>query len=230
MKKYLLRLSILAALVAAVFVVLRFTPAGRLLDLKAMAANRDALIGMVRGHYLLSVLAYIALYLVVVALSIPGATVLTLLGGFLFGPLPAVVYINVGATIGATLVFLAARYFLGEMIQKRYGDRLARFNAEMEANGSNYLLTLRLVPLFPFWMINLFAGVTRVRPVSFIWTTAAGIIPGSIVYAYAGFAFADLGRGGGIPKSLVLAFLLLAALSLIPVVIKKIRTRKSEAG
>jgi uncharacterized membrane protein YdjX (TVP38/TMEM64 family) len=227
MKKYLVRILILAAIVAAVILVLRFTPLGGYLDLKKLAENRDSLIQVVRGHYLLSVLVYIGLYVVVVALSIPGATILTLLGGFFFGVLPAVLYINIGATCGAALVFLAARYFLGEMIQNRYGEKLTKFNREMEANGRNYLLTLRLVPLFPFWMINLFAGVTRIRPATFIWTTAVGIIPGSAVYAYAGFAFADLGRGGGVPKNIIFAFLALAALSLIPTVVKKIRARRA---
>lgn len=228
MRKYLVRILILAAIVAAVVLVLRFTPLGGYLNLKNLEKNRDSLIEIVRERYLLSALVYVGLYIVVVALSIPGATILTLLGGFFFGVPLAVLFINVGATTGATLVFLAARYFLGEMIQTRYGEKLARFNREMDANGRNYLLTLRLVPLFPFWMINLFAGVTRIKPATFIWTTALGIIPGSAVYAYAGWAFADLGRGGGIPKNIIFAFLLLAVLSLIPTVVKKIRTRRAQ--
>jgi uncharacterized membrane protein YdjX (TVP38/TMEM64 family) len=228
MKKYIVRLVILVVIVAAVFSLIRFTPVGDYLNLKNLQENKEALKGFVERNYLVSVLVYIGLYIAVVALSIPGATWLTLLGGFFFGVVFATIYINIGATVGATIVFLAARFFLGEMIQKKYGERLGKFNKEVEANGSNYLITLRLIPLFPFWMINLFAGVTKIKPRTFIWTTSLGIIPGSAVYAYAGYAVNDLGEGG-VPKNIIFAFLLLAALSIVPLVVKKIRARKAKA-
>jgi uncharacterized membrane protein YdjX (TVP38/TMEM64 family) len=226
MKKYMIRLIILVVVVAAVFSLIRFTPVGNYLNLQNLQQNKEMLKGFVEQHYLVSVLVYIGLYIVVVALSIPGATWLTLLGGFFFGVVFATIYINIGATIGATIVFLAARFFLGEMIQSKYGDKLAKFNREIEANGGNYLLTLRLIPLFPFWMINLFAGVTKIKPRTFILTTSLGIIPGSAVYSYAGYAFNDLGEGG-VPKNIIFAFLLLAVLSVVPVVVKKVRARKA---
>ncbi len=226
MRKYVVRLAILAAIVVAVFALIRFTPLGEYLNLGRLQENKEALKAVVERHYLLSVLVYIAAYIGVVALSIPGATVLTLLGGFFYGVAPATLYINVGATLGATIVFLAARFFLGEMIQTRYGEKLSRFNREIEANGKNYLLTLRLIPLFPFWMINLFAGVTRIRTRTFVWTTSLGIIPGSAVYAYAGYAVNDLGKSG-VPKNIIFALLLLAALSIVPVAVRKIRARRA---
>ena len=226
MRKYIVRLVILVVIVAGVFALIRFTPAGDYLNLQSLQENKEALKGFVERNYLVSVLVYIGLYIVIVALSIPGATWLTLLGGFFFGVVFATIFINIGATIGATIVFLAARFFLGEMIQNKYGEKLAKFNKEVETNGSNYLITLRLIPLFPFWMINLFAGVTKIKPRTFIWTTSLGIIPGSAVYAYAGFAVNDLGEGG-VPKNIIFAFLLLAALSIIPLVVKKVRARKA---
>ncbi len=226
MRKYIVRLAILVVIVAGVFALIRFTPAGDYLNLQSLQENKEALKGFVERNYLVSVLVYIGLYIVIVALSIPGATWLTLLGGFFFGVVFATIFINIGATIGATIVFLAARFFLGEMIQNKYGEKLAKFNKEVETNGSNYLITLRLIPLFPFWMINLFAGVTKIKPRTFIWTTSLGIIPGSAVYAYAGFAVNDLGEGG-VPKNIIFAFLLLAALSIIPLVVKKVRARKA---
>ncbi len=226
MKKYIVRLIVLILIVAAVVALIKYTPVGEFLNLKNLEKNRNALQGFVQEHYLLSIIAYVGLYILIVALSIPGATILTLLGGFFFGLL-ATVYINIGATIGATLVFLAARFFLGEMIQNKYGDKLIRFNREIDANGKNYLLTLRLIPLFPFWMINLFAGVTRIKTRTFVWTTSLGIIPGSAVYAYAGYAVGDLGKGeGGLPKNIILAFVLLGLLSVVPVVIKKIKKKR----
>jgi len=226
MKKYIVRLIILVVIVAGIFSLVRFTPVGDYLNPQMLQENKEALKGFVERNYLASVLVYIVAYILVVALSIPGAMWLSIGGGFFFGVVFATIYINIGATIGATIVFLAARFFLGEMIQNKYGDKLARFNREVETNGSNYLITLRLIPVFPFWMINLFAGVTKIKPRTFIWTTSLGIIPGSAVYAYAGYAINDIGEGG-IPKNIIFALLLLAALSAVPLVVKKIRARRA---
>jgi len=226
MKKYIVRLIILVVIVAGILSLVRFTPVGDYLNPQMLQENKEALKGFVERNYLASVLVYIVAYILVVALSIPGAMWLSIGGGFFFGVVFATIYINIGATIGATIVFLAARFFLGEMIQNKYGDKLARFNREVETNGSNYLITLRLIPVFPFWMINLFAKVTKIKPRTFIWTTSLGIIPGSAVYAYAGYAINDIGEGG-IPKNIIFALLLLAALSAVPLVVKKIRARRA---
>jgi uncharacterized membrane protein YdjX (TVP38/TMEM64 family) len=225
MKKYILRLIILVLIVAGIFSIIRFTPVGGYLNAQALQENKEALKGFVERNYLVAVLVYIAAYTLVVALSIPGAMWLSIAGGFFFGVVFATIYINIGATVGATIVFLAARFFLGEMIQNKYGEKLSKFNNEVEANGSNYLITLRLIPVFPFWMINLFAGVTKVKPRTFIWTTSLGIIPGSAVYAYAGYAINDIGEAG-VPKNIIFALLLLALLSAVPLIIKKVRARK----
>jgi uncharacterized membrane protein YdjX (TVP38/TMEM64 family) len=227
MKKYIIRLIVLAVIVAGIFSLIRFTAVGDYLSARSLQENKEALKGFVERNYLVSVLVYIVAYILVVALSIPGAMWVSIGGGFFFGVVFATIYINIGATIGATIVFLAARFFLGEMIQNKYGDRLARFNKEIDTNGSNYLITLRLIPVFPFWMINLFAGVTKIKPRTFIWTTSLGIIPGSAVYAYAGYAINDIGEGG-VPKNIIFALLLLAALSAVPLVVKKLRARRSD--
>lgn len=227
MRKYIIRLAILVVIVAGIFSLIRFTPVGDYLNLQMLQENKEILKGFVERNYLASVLVFIAAYIVIVALSVPGAMWVSIAGGFFFGVIFATIYINIGATIGATLVFLAARFFLGEMVQNKYGDRLSKFNEEVETNGGNYLITLRLIPVFPFWMINLFAGVTRIKPRTFIWTTSLGIIPGSAVYAYAGYAINDIGEGG-IPKNIIFALLLLAALSAVPLAVKKIRARKGK--
>ena len=227
MRKYIIRLAILVVIVAGIFSLIRFTVVGDYLNLQMLQENKEILKGFVERNYLASVLVFIAAYIVIVALSVPGAMWLSIAGGFFFGVIFATIYINIGATIGATLVFLAARFFLGEMVQNKYGDRLSKFNEEVETNGGNYLITLRLIPVFPFWMINLFAGVTRIKPRTFIWTTSLGIIPGSAVYAYAGYAINDIGEGG-IPKNIIFALLLLAALSAVPLAVKKIRARKGK--
>jgi uncharacterized membrane protein YdjX (TVP38/TMEM64 family) len=227
MKRYLVRIIILVIIVAAVFAVIKFTPAGKYFNIREIFKNRDALINQVQNRFLLSSVIYIVFYIVVVALSIPGASILTILGGFFFGPFVATGYINVGATLGAFIIFIAARFFIGEMVQNKYGEKLKKFNEEIEKNGSNYLITLRLIPIFPFWLINLFAGVTKIKPITFLWTTSLGIIPGSFAYAYSGYAVAKLGAEPGVPKNLIFAFLLLAILSIVPVVYKKMKARRA---
>ena len=232
-KKYLVRLGILAALIVFVVVLLRFTQAGDYLNPNMLEENKESLFVRVAEHYAIAVALYITIYIAVVALSIPGATVLTLLGGFFFGGvsgLPGValgvLYVNIGATLGALLVFLGARFFLGDMVHAKYGAKLERFDRELAENGKNYLLTLRFIPIFPFWMINLLAGVAKVSPITFVWTTSIGIIPASAVYNYVGFAFGSVGGEAQlVVRNVVFALVALALVSILPVVVKKIRAR-----
>jgi len=231
MKKIIIRISILLVILAGTWSLFRFTPLGEWANLSRIAESRDSLLLLVTSNYILVVAIFIALYVVVVALSIPGATVLTLAGGFFFGPWLGTLYINAGATVGALLVFLFARWLLGKTIQEKYGDKLARFNHELDQNGSNYLLTLRLIPIFPFFLINLLASVTPVKARTFLWTTSLGIIPGSFVYSYLGYAGASLEPGSSsFPKEPLIALVLLGILSLVPVVIKKIKKDPMKTG
>ena len=164
---------------------------------------------------------FVLIYIAAVALSIPGATILTLTAGFLFGFI-GVIYVNIGASAGAVLAFLAARYLIGDWVQRRYGEKLASFNKEIAENGYNYLLTLRFIPLFPFFLINIFAGLTRVPLTVFAWTTMVGILPGSFVYIYTGRQLGIIDKPGDILSwQIILAFVLLGLLVLSPVVIKK---------
>jgi uncharacterized membrane protein YdjX (TVP38/TMEM64 family) len=221
MNQFAKRLIILALIVAALLALWFFTPAGELVNFRSLFENRNQLLDFVKARYGISVAVYIFVYIAATALSIPGATVLTLLGGFFFGPWLATLYINAGATLGAFIIFLAARYFLGEGIQSRYGDKLEKFNREIDRNGPNYMFTLRLIPIFPFFLVNLFAGFTTISPRRFLWTTSLGIIPGSLAYAWLGFAGATIGEGA--PWQLFVALGLLAVLSLLPVLLRKVR-------
>jgi len=126
-----------------------------LLTLESFRQYRDQLQAFTAQHYLSTVVIFIGIYIVAVALSIPGATILTLSAGFLFGFF-GVIYVNIGASGGAILAFLTARYLIGDWVQKRYSDKLASFNKEIAENGYHYLLTLRFIPLFPFFLINIF--------------------------------------------------------------------------
>lgn len=158
----------------------------RYLTLEALAENRQALRGLIDGNMLLSLAAFVALYTVVVALSLPGGAVLTLAGGFLFGWLFGGVASIIGATIGATIVFLIARSALGEFLASRAGPWLSRFREGFQQDAFSYLLFLRLVPIFPFWLVNLAPGLLGVSFGTYVATTFLGIIPGTFAYALAG--------------------------------------------
>jgi uncharacterized membrane protein YdjX (TVP38/TMEM64 family) len=192
-----------------------------------LKANKELLFEYVKENYFLSSIIFILIFIITVALSLPGGAVLTLAGGFIFGTLAASLYVNISATIGATLAFLITRYLIGNWIQKRYGQKLKRLNEEISSHGPNYLLTLRFIPIFPFFLINLCAGLTRIPLKSFIWTTSLGILPGDIAYCFAGSQLGSVSSTKDIfSKNILIAFLLLAAFSIVPVVYNKIRRKK----
>jgi uncharacterized membrane protein YdjX (TVP38/TMEM64 family) len=227
MKKHS-RNMVLLLLLIGVIIALRLGGVGDLLTFENLQKNRDALLAYVREHGRSSIAFYILVYIAAIALNLPGGAVLTLAGGFLFGTLPAVLYVNLGATSGAVLAFLSARYLLGARLQETYRDRLEKFNREMERNGTRYLLTLRLIPVFPFFVVNFLAGLTRVPLGTFSWTTSLGIIPGTAVFAYAGHQLEQVRSISDIFTGKVLsAFLILAAFTLAPAIISKIRRRSS---
>jgi uncharacterized membrane protein YdjX (TVP38/TMEM64 family) len=217
---------VLLVLFLAVIIGLRLSGIGDILTFENLHRNEDSFLAFVRDNAVTSVLIYILVYIAAIALNLPGGAVLTIAGGFLFGTFPAVVYVNIGATSGAVLAFLSARYLLGSRLQESYGAQLAKFNGEMERNGIRYLLTLRLIPVFPFFLVNFLSGLTRVRLSSFTWTTAIGIIPGTAVFAYAGRQLETVHSVGDIfTVNVLAAFLLLGLFTLAPVIIGRIRKR-----
>lgn len=218
---------ILLVLLIIVIVALRNSPAGRILTFENLKQHRESLVSFVQNRYGLSVALFIAVYILATALSIPGAVILTIAGGFLFGTVVSTFYIDIGATTGATLAFLSARYLLGNRIQEKYQGQLKKFNEEFEKNGTHYLLTLRLIPVFPFFLINFLSGLTKIPIRAFIWTTALGIIPGTMIFAFAGRQIGTINSVSEILSIKVLAaFLVLALFTLVPVIIKRIRNRK----
>lgn len=225
MRKYAAQVIALCVLIA-IIVAIRASGAGTYLTVENLRKHKELLEQLIRARYALSVFVYILIYLASVAFSVPGATVLTLAGGFLFHLLPGIIYVNVGATLGATLAFLLSRYILGNAIQNRYGTQLERFNRELDENGHLYLLTVRFIPVFPFFLINILSGLTRTPLRTFVWTTAAGILPGSLVYTFAGSQLGTINSVGDLfAGRILIAFLLLAALSLVPLVLKKISAK-----
>ena len=190
---------------------------GRFLTLDALKANRQALVAWHQAHPVPAVLGFMAVYIVQTALSLPGAAILSLAAGALFGPLLGTVYANVAATIGAALAFLVCRYLLREAILGRFGDKLEPINRELEIRGFSYLLFLRLVPLFPFFLVNLAAGLTRLPLRTFFLATMLGIVPGGFVYVNAGASLATIDSLAGIVSPRVLgSFALLGLFALVP--------------
>ncbi|NQY94573.1 MAG: TVP38/TMEM64 family protein [Campylobacteraceae bacterium] len=192
--------------------------------------QKDVLNSYVNENYVLTLVLFALLYLVAVAFMLPIATVLTLAGGALFGAVAGALIVNVGATLGAICAFIFSRYIIGKKIQGLYGSQLDKFNKELEANKYQYLFSLRFLPIFPFFLVNFLCGVTKLDLKAFVITTSLGIIPGSLVYTYAGSQLASIDSLGDIfTKEMLFAFILLGTLSLLPVIVKKIKNyRKKE--
>ena len=228
MKSSIKKIIILIIIITGIILLIKLTPLGNLLHLDDLYNRKDELLAAVKSNFILSSAVFVFSYITVAALSIPGAAFLSILGGFFFGPFAGTVLINIGATTGAYIIFLAARFFLGSSIQNKYSAQLAKFNTEIENNGTNYLLTLRFIPVFPFFLINLLSGFTKIPSSTFLWTTAAGIIPGSFVYSYIGYAGASIEGEDVFGPEIITAMVLLALLSILPVIIKKLKKRNTE--
>jgi len=206
------------------------------LSFESLRDNQAVLKQWVADNGVLSAATFIALYIVVVAFSLPGGALLSIVGGFLFGWLMGGIFIVAGATVGATLVFLAARTALGDLLRKRAGATIQRMEAGFRENAFNYLLVLRLVPLFPFFVVNIVPAFLGVSLPTYFWATAIGIIPGTFVYASVGNGLGAVFERGDVPdlgiifEPAILGPLVgLAVLALIPVVYQKVRGRTSPA-
>ncbi len=218
------------------------------ISLEALVRHRMAIDAFVGEHRVLAVLAYIAFYTAAVALSLPGAVILTVTGGFLFGLAVGASAAVIGATLGATLIFLVARSALGEPLLRRAGPRAAQLAQGFRDDAFSYLLFLRLVPAFPFFLVNLVPAFAGVRLMPFVAATALGIIPGALVYAFAGTGLDSViaAQSAGyndclaagrtdchvafeakdvLTPQLLGALVALGLLALVPVVVKRLRAR-----
>ena len=203
----------------------------RFLTLEALKENRKVLTDYYAAHTFAMVAGFMSVYIVQTALSLPGAAILSLAAGAIFGAVMGTVYANIAATIGATLAFLVTRYLLRAVVLERFGSRLEGMNRELEERGFGYLLFLRLVPVFPFFLINLAAGLTRLPLRTFFLGTLLGIIPGGFVYVNAGASLAAIDSLSGIASPRVLgSFALLGLFALIPVLYNRFNGKKPIAS
>ncbi len=201
-----------------------------------LSDNRATLSDFVQHHAAAAAAIFILLYTVSVAFSLPGATILTLTGGFLFGVVMGSILTVCGATLGAILLFLAARMGIGEPLRRRAGPFLKKIEGGFRRNAVSYLLTLRLVPIFPFWLVNLAPAFLGVRLSTFSWTTLVGIIPGTVVFVSIGNGLGAIFDRGETPDlgiifepSILLPLIGLALLSLIPVVYDRLKSPSQPA-
>ncbi|MYH01070.1 MAG: TVP38/TMEM64 family protein [Nitrospira sp. SB0675_bin_23] len=194
----------------------------RYVSLEALKANRDHLLEFTNANFTTAVVLYVAVYVLQTAFSLPGGAIMTLAGGFLFGSILGTIFVNVGATTGATLAFLAARYILRDWVEQKFGKRIEPIQAGFAQNAFSYLLTLRLIPAFPFFLVNLVSGLTRIPLGTYIIGTSVGIIPGSFVYAFAGRQLGSINSLAEIASlPVLLAFTFLGVLALVPILHRK---------
>lgn len=209
----------LVALVAVLVVCFFAFDLGRYFNLEFIKAQRDAYQAYYQRNPSVTIAAYAAVYVAVTSLSLPGAAVLTLLGGALFGVLTGTVIVSFCSTVGATLAFLVARFLLRDSVQGKFGDRLEAINNGIANEGMFYLFTMRLIPVIPFFVINLVMGLTPIRTPQFFFVSQLGMLPGTIVYVNAGTQLARIDSLAGILSwQLLLSF---ALLGLFPLIAKK---------
>ncbi len=207
-----------------------------ILTFDALRDNRSLLTGYVEENTVLAAIIFMAVYAAAIVFVPPSGTVMTLAGGFVFGAVATTAYVVVAATVGATALFLAAKLSIGDVLHKRAGPWLHKMEGGFRENEMSYMLVLRLVPLFPFWLVNLAPAFLHVRLRTFVIGTFFGIIPGTAVYATVGAglggifeADGEFSLAGVMTPEITAGLVGLGVLALIPVVYKKIKARK-DAG
>jgi uncharacterized membrane protein YdjX (TVP38/TMEM64 family) len=193
---------------------------GDYLTLSYIRESQERFAALYSGHTISVIAAYMAVYILVTSVSLPGAAILTVAGGALFGLATGTVAVSFASAIGATLACAVSRFVLRDWVQETFGDRLKTVNEGIAKEGAFYLFTLRLVPVFPFWLINLVMGLTTMRLGTFYWVSQVGMLPGTIVYVNAGKELAKIHSLSGIfSPGLIISF---AALGVFPIAAKKL--------
>jgi uncharacterized membrane protein YdjX (TVP38/TMEM64 family) len=220
MKKSPIKKLLIVAVLLTVAVLFRAYHLERFLSLDYIKTSQESFATLYSQHQLMVIGAYFLLYVVVTGFSLPGAAVLTLTGGALFGFWTGLVTVSFASSIGATLACLVARFVLRDWVQNKFGDKLTAINEGVEHEGAFYLFTMRLVPIFPFFVINLLMGLTRMSLRTFYWVSQVGMLAGTAVYVNAGKELAKIDSLSGIlSPSLLISF---AILGLFPIAVKKL--------
>jgi uncharacterized membrane protein YdjX (TVP38/TMEM64 family) len=226
-----------ALLVLIVIVILLRTGLLGRMSIDSLKASRGTLLAFVHSHPVGSLLLYLAVYVTTIALSLPTALVLTLTGGFLFGAWLGGSAAAVGCTLGAVIVFLITRLTAGDAVETRTGPRVRALAEEIKKDAFLYLLTLRLIPVMPFWLTNVAAGLIAIRASTFAAATLIGIFPVALIYAGVGSGLGSLFDSGQplsphalITPKVLLPLAGLAVLSVLPILYQRRRSRKGQGG
>ena len=205
-KKATLVLVLLGAIVAYFVFDL-----GQILSLENFKASQADIVAAKDANPLLYISGFFLLYVAVTGLSIPGAAIMTLIAGALFGVLIGTIIVSFASTLGATLAFLSARFVLRDWVQGKFGERLRAIDEGLEKDGAFYLFTLRLIPVFPFFVINLLMGLTRIKTRTFFWVSQLGMLPATIVFVNAGTQISRIESTAGLlSPTLIASFVALA--------------------
>ena len=220
MDKKLIQRLLTVAVIIILVLLFKISGLGHYLTLGYLKASQEKFAYLYANHSFAVIAAYMAVYILATALSLPGAAVMTLAGGAMFGLWTGVLVISFASTIGATLACFVARFLLRDWIQNRFAEKLTAVNKGIEKEGAFYLFSLRLVPLFPFFVINLVMGLTTMRLVTFYWVSQIGMLPGTIVYVNAGKELGKIESLSGIlSPGLIISFIILG---LFPITAKKL--------
>ena len=217
MKKAILVLVLLGAIVAYFLFDL-----GQILSLENFKASQADIVAAKDANPALYIAGFFILYVAVTGLSIPGAAIMTLIAGALFGVVVGTIIVSFASTLGASLAFLSARFVLREWVQGKFGQRLRAIDEGLEKDGAFYLFTLRLIPVFPFFVINLLMGLTRIKTGTFFWVSQLGMLPATIVFVNAGTQISRIESTAGLLSPMLIASFV--ALALFPWVAKGLVT------
>jgi len=206
MKKAILVLALLGA-IAAYFIF----DLGQLLSIENFKASQADIVAAKDANPILYITGFFILYVAVTGLSIPGAAIMSLVAGALFGVVVGTIIVSFASTIGATLAFLSARFVLRDWVQGKFGARLRVIDGGLQRDGAFYVFTLRLIPVFPFFVINLLMGLTRIKTPTFFWVSQLGMLPATIVFVNAGTQISRIESPAGLlSPALIASFVALA--------------------
>jgi uncharacterized membrane protein YdjX (TVP38/TMEM64 family) len=218
--------AVLATVLVGALVAFFALGGPRYLNFETLRAHRDELLAFKTRHFAAMAVAALVVYAAATALSFPGGVLMSLAMGFLFGRWVGTGLVVVAATLGATAAFLSARYLFADAARRRMGPRLKRLARGFEEDAFNYMLFVRLVPVFPFWLMNLVPAFTPVSTRTFMVATAIGILPGSFVFTNLGESLLRIHSARDLlSTSVLLSFTLLGLLALVPVAVKKLRKK-----
>jgi len=216
------RQLIIILVIIGILVLLRYVGIGKYFSLAYLKEYSEHFKNFIDKYYWSSTLVFLSGYALLIALGFPSVGPLTLLGGFLFGFLPGALYSVIAGTLGSIVTFLVIRYIFGTGLQKKYQDKLEKFNTQIHEHGISYLLMLHFLTVIPYFVINSLAALTNVPFWTFLWTTIVGSIPMALIYSFAGLKLSEVERMKDIfSPGLIAVMIVLILLALMPILIKR---------